>query len=199
MVVCESVDWSFAAQALWNLAAGMVRRSKTLPGNVHKHEARGKILDALRSDPGKNLQALCDDLHLTRGTASYHLYVLERAGAIGSVTTPHTTHFFPSEAGSEERAGLAVLRRERALEVVQQVIDRPGIVQRELLAQIGMSRKVFRDYKRDLLREGLIQEERRDRHCHYAPTSKLVRLLGVLEHDGAEPAEPGRPPTGPSP
>lgn len=189
------MDWSLLGQAFWNLLAGMVKRAKTLPENVHKHEGRSRILDVVRHDPGKNLARICDELGMKRGTASYHLYVLERAGAIGSHLAAHTHHFFPPHATPEERAALAVLRRERALEVVNAVIVHPGIVQRDLLVAIGMSRKVFRAYARELTREGLVQEQKAARRRLYVATPKLHRVLELVRGNGIG-GPPPSPPRG---
>jgi len=194
------MDWSLVAQSLWNLLAGMVRRSKTMPENVHKNAHRGRILDALRHDPGKNLQRICDELGMKRGTASYHLYVLERAGAIGRHSSPYTTHFFPRQATEEERTGLTLLRRERAYEVVHKILERPGIRQKELLREIGMSRKVFRAYLQGFEQEGLLLVRSHGSHRHYTPTAKLIKLVDMLGWNGDDPSAanaptpPSRPP-----
>jgi predicted transcriptional regulator len=191
------MDWSPLAQAVWNLVAGMTRQTKTRPDRVHRQFWRDRILDTLSRDPGKNLARICDELRVPRGTASYHLYILERAGAIRRLSAPHTTHFFPARMTPEERSGLAVLHRERALEVALKLIDRPGIEQRELLREIGMDLKVFLAYREALAAEGLVEIERHGRRHRCSPTPKLLRLVEALRaREGPPP--PGSAPSGPA-
>lgn len=189
------VDWSLIAQAAWHLLAGMARQSRTLPANLARHASRARILDAVCHDPGKNLARICDELSLSRGTAAYHLYILERVGAVDSLARPHTRHYFPPQVEPALRPALAALRRERSLEVARAVLEQPGLEQRELLTRIGMDRKVWKAYREEFAREGLVVEERAGRRIRYRPTAKLrhlvdpIRLGGAPPEAAAEPAE----------
>jgi len=178
------VDWSAIGPAMGNLVLGMAWRKKTRPENVTRHQARARILDALHDEPGKNLARICDELDLRRQAASYHLHILERAGVIQSLERPYTTHFFPSHLRPDDQQGLATLRRERSLEVVHAVRKRPGLRQHELLDLIGMDRKVWRAYRRELTREGLLEEERMGQARRYRATARLERLLDLMRQPG---------------
>jgi len=177
------VDWSFLFSAIWDGLFGGVRQRRTLPENVLQNDSRARILDALQRVPGTTLGALCRDLGLRRGTAAYHLKLLERVGVVGSLSTGHTRHFFPKDASEEERKAFTVLQRERALELVREILSTPGIHQGELLARVGMRRKVFRSYVRQFKAEGLLAEHWNVRRRVYEPTAKLRRLaerIGVM-------------------
>lgn len=182
------LDWTLLAQAVGNLLAGMVRHASTLPENVAQHTSRARILHALRLRPGQNLSRISDDLQIKRQAASYHLYILERAGVVASLERPHTTHFFPPHVARGEHSALAVLRRERGLEVARVLVDEPGIGQAELLERIGMDKKVWKAYRDDFAREGLLLAERADRRIRYRPTPRLERLLTLATSEmGAHP------------
>ena len=178
------MDGSFLGQAAWNLLGAMVRHAKTLPANVALHLARARILRSVFHGPGKSLAGICDDLALNRGTVAYHLYILERVGAIDSLPRAHTRHFFPPQVEPELQTAFAALRRKRGLEVAAVLLGTPGLEQRELLRRIGMDRKVWAPYRREWAREGLLLEERRGRRIRYHATPKLERLVDVLRSQG---------------
>lgn len=175
---------------------GMVRRTKTRPENLPKHEARGRILRELERDPGARLQELCDRLGLPRGTARYHLDLLERSGILSSLKESGRHHYFPPEATPQEVRSLTVLRRGRAPEILAAVLRQPGIMQRDLLRRIQMHRKVFKSYRRDLVQEELLVELRENRTRHYHATPKLLEFLDRwMPPEELHPARPGlRPP-----
>lgn len=187
-----AVDWSFLAPAVWNLVAAMARHARTLPANVARHLSRARILDAVLHDPGKNLARICDELALNRGTASYHLYILERAGAISSLATTRDRHYFLPNVAPELRPALATLRRERALEVALALLEAPGLEQRELLSRIGMDRKVWKPYRLELSRQGLLIEERHGRRIRYRATPRLEHLVETLQTSVRERSREGR-------
>lgn len=186
------------AQALWNALMGTARQRRTSPENVLGHPTRSRILDLIRRGPGTTMGSLSQGLGIPRGTAAYHLRLLERIGVLDSHWTGHTRHFYAAGASVEDRKGIAALHRQRALEIVHTVRARPGIGQRELLALIGMKRKVFRSYARSLVEAGLLDERRQGRYRVYASTERLERLLAgtslVPPRPPALAPGPGRPP-----
>lgn len=160
------------------LAFGMVRRAKTRGDQALKHPVRRRLVDRLLRRPGVRLHDLWKALGIQREKAQYHLFVLERAGAVESTPADGATRFFP--AGTQEMDAWAVLMRDGAFELAAFVARHPGARQWEIRERVGFTRKVFRDHANRLAREGLIRELREWRDLRYFPTSRLERVLPAV-------------------
>lgn len=174
------------------------RQRRTQPENALTHPTRARLLDMLRRDPGTTMGILSQDLGLARGTAAYHLRLLEGIGVVHSHAVGHARFFYPADASAEDRRGIAVLRRRRAIEIVHVVRSHPGIGQSDLLRLIGMKRKVFRSYIRSLVEEGLVAERWQQRHRVYEATGRLEQLLARTALGSKAGPWPGSP-TAPAP
>lgn len=163
-------------------AFGMVGRDKTRGDRVLEHPVRRRLLDRLRRRPGVRLHEVWKALGMPRETAEYHLYVLERGGAVKSTPAAGARRFFP--AGMREIDARAVLMIDGAYELAACVARHPGVRQWEIRKRMGWSRKVFRDYAELLAREGLITELREWRDRRYFPTSRLERVLPAVRGGG---------------
>lgn len=160
-------------------------------------------MDWIRRRPGIRLSGLWKELGANRGTAHYHLLVLERAGAVQALREGRSTRYFPPETPESELAPLALLLRGRVLEVAHLVLSAPGISQGDLTSALDISRRVFREYA-DLMTEMDLMDEVRDsRRKRYFPTAALAKLLESMtpgppnmrwEVGPEGPAMGGRPP-----
>ena len=144
---------------------------------------RQRLLDFIRRRPGVRLSTLWRNLGADRGTAKYHLLLLERAHQIDAVRTKRLTRYFPSGTGAEQRVALALLRHGRVREVAQVVAQRPGVAQHEITDALPISRKVFRRYANLLIACKLLQEIREENELHYFATPHLQQVMADLERE----------------
>lgn len=156
---------------------GMARRSKTAPENLLNHATRRRIVDLVSLQPGANLKRIRDRLGSNRGTVAHHVRLLEEGGILKGRVQGREHQCYLEREPDVGVDKLAVLQEGRTMEIIDAVIARPGIVQRELASQLGMSRKVIRG-RLDALKATQLLEERPDsRWRKYFPTATLESIL----------------------
>jgi predicted transcriptional regulator len=159
---------------------GMVRRRKTRVHNLPKHPARRRIIEFVFRRPGARFTTICDDLEINRGTGAYHMRLLEDAGIVEGVSDRRRHHYFPPGLPDDLKQALLLLNRGRVLDIVLKVAEEPGIVQRDLLEQVDVTRGMLRQYLDDLQEAKLIRERAAARNKKYYATPQLVDLLQML-------------------
>ena len=174
----------------------MVRRAKTAPENALRDPTRRKLLALILGAPGTRFATLCRTVGLNRGTLRYHLLVLERIGAIRTFRSEHLARYFPPNAESSDIRVTSFLLRGRVLEVVQAMVNQPGISQRELTKGLGLSRKVFRDYADELVQQGLVDEVWESRLRKYYATPRLAGAIDGVRATNNLSGTSGNPPGG---
>jgi predicted transcriptional regulator len=165
----------------------MTRRAKTSPERAPLNPIRRKLIELIQERPGARLLDLWQEMRSHRGTAHYHLEILERVGAVQSFHRDGATRYFPGSYSPLEARQMTLLMRGYVLEVVREILEHPGIAQEDILHTVDISRKVFRAYADALKHEGLLEERRDGRAKRYSATPELSRLYERL-----------KPPTGPS-
>lgn len=153
------------------------------------HPTQRAILDLLDEEPGLNHTEICEELGLARGTVQYHLRRLEDEDRIYQVSSGRETHYFRSTVPRGEAEKIAPIRAGRAMEIVEAVEQNPGLMQRELLEEIGMTRKVLREYMDRLAKkQELVDEAEVGRERRYFLTETYESVEGLLRNgsrDGA--------------
>lgn len=186
--------------AFVTLALGFAWLGNSARDQVTKHPLRRRLLDMVRRRPGVRMAEIWQTLEANRGTAKYHLLILERANAVEAVRTKRITRYFPSGVGPDERSLLALLLRGRVMELVRAITRNPGFSQRELTGSLAMSRKVFRRYV-DLLIESRLLNEIHEPHLRrYYPTHRLddaLQRIAKRENTREVAETPEGPPGGP--
>lgn len=169
---------------------GMVRRGKTRPDQAAAQPLRAKLVELICRRPGLRLCNLWKAMNTPRGTAQYHLFVLERSGIVESTHGAGASRYFP--AGIPHTDALSLLLRGRVLDLAGLVRRRPGCNQGQLIGVLGLSRRVFREYADLLVAAGLLQERRDWRTRTYFPTRHLEDVLPLAEKGfGAAPGDNG--------
>lgn len=165
---------------------GMVRTYKTDAEHLLDQPTRKQLDREIRRRPGKNLRGLCESLGLRRGTAEYHVYMMEQGGQIASVRLGRERRFYAIDLEPRFRWLASVLLQGRTLALAQAISADPGAYQKEIAVKLGMSRKVFRGYADRLVSEGLITEERMSRFNRYFPTDLLGYVLQEIEDSAGD-------------
>lgn len=167
-----------------------------------KHETRKAVFETLKRFPGLGVSQLCKILNVNRGTISHHLAVLQRSGLVGSqrvskytLYTIHPPPGKPAPQGSSPKPeAITALRRRGGTEIASNVLQQPGLIQKDLTASTGMNRKVLRPLLDLMVKSELIVERKQSRSCRYFPTRLLETVLAyigrpeVFDH-GAKPME----------
>jgi DNA-binding IclR family transcriptional regulator len=178
------------ADSLWTTVLTTFRPAPTLP--TRRRAIRSQLLALVQRRPGTRLLDLWKRLSVNRGTVDYNLEMLERVGAVQSLRQGGATRFYPGSFTAKEVRQFALLLRGFVLEVVRQILERPGIGQGELLHTVDISRRVFRVYVGLLTKEGLLEEKRAGKQRRYFPTPDLATLYRRVTHVEPDPAPRAR-------
>jgi predicted transcriptional regulator len=103
-------------------------------------DARDRILQFIRENPGCHLRKIKDELDLAMGTVQYHLDRLEKAGRITSQKQSlHKFYFLVGAFEENEKHILEVLSNETAREILMFIIEQKYPSQSEISKHIGIS------------------------------------------------------------
>jgi predicted transcriptional regulator len=105
-----------------------------------ERDARDRILQFIRENPGCHLRKIKVELDLAMGTVQYHLDRLEKAGRITSQRQGLHKYYFVVGAFEEnEKQLLEVLSNETAREILMIIIEQKYPSQSEISKHIGIS------------------------------------------------------------
>lgn len=167
---------------------------------VLEQPMRRRINEIIREEPGIKISQLCKEAQAGWGTVNYHLHVLKRAGLIVSRATGRDCLLFSSDYPAEDLPVTEALRRGRAERLAEAIAQKPGASQKELCAQVHMTRKIIRRYVGLLTDAGLVSERREAQYQRYYPNPLLVKhLRAAADGKPAGPIEPGPAPPAEAP
>lgn len=155
------------------------------------HEIRRRILKVIESRPGSSITDVRRQADVSWSSVQHHLYILERAGLVESVSDGPRRALFAPTIDRTTRVLIATLRHPIARALARAVAANPGINQKEICVQVGITRRVFRRQANRLIGSGLIQEVAQARTRIYLPSPVLEgRYAGVLAENGPPGAAP---------
>ncbi len=139
------------------------------------HRTRQEILSHIESNPGVHINELRHTLGLGHGTAAHHLHALEANGIVVSVRSGRRRCYFPPGAGDRERS--AALSSASARRVFGLIEQRPGILQRELAAALGVTPTAVIFQVRRLQASGAVEKARVGREVAYFASRSSARPM----------------------
>ena len=141
--------------------------ARTTPEELVEHTRRASILKLVKQRPGANVGEIARFLGVYWTVADYHVRRLAAAGLVRVWRTMRRTAVFPAAEPPDDPAATELSNRKHADRVLSTVRKRPGVIQKELLEELGLSRKVFRDLEPALLRAGLLERRSKGRAVRY--------------------------------
>ncbi|UCG70152.1 MAG: winged helix-turn-helix transcriptional regulator [Thermoplasmata archaeon] len=131
---------------LWGLGL-LPLYSRITNGQVLDQNTRKNIYDYIVSNPGVYFSSIMKDLNLKNGVTSYHLAKLEKEGYITSKHEGLYRRFFVEGASTNDLPQSKIRS-----EIINIIINKPGISQTEIASSIGVSIQVV-NYHVGILRE----------------------------------------------
>lgn len=132
------------------------------------HPVRQAIVRWVDAHPGGHLGGLVRDLRLGWGNAHHHIDRMRGEGLLVLEQESNRVHLFrPGQVPREERRLFAVLEHDCLRNVVEVVSDHPGINQRRLAEELGITPTAARKHVRRLVEEGILGASRDGRQVHY--------------------------------
>jgi predicted transcriptional regulator len=142
-------------------AASLFTKTEDVLDNKTRHALLGIII----TDPGIHYSAIKEEFGLANGQAAYHLDVLERENFIRSVRDGKLKRFYSVQTKVPEDVGWSPEEtREVIVELVQK---RPGISQRQVMEELGLSRDAASYYLRELVKEGRLKAGKEGKYTVY--------------------------------
>lgn len=162
--------WPALKFALFNLlGAPLYTRIKA--DEVLGHDVRQTIYDIVTDDPGVSISTVADRADVGWGTAVYHLGVLEDNDLVVAMRDGRYKRYYQNGGRfNGDKEALAAIQNETTRDVVQVVIENPGITQTGLCDQLGISAPLAH-WHLDRLKEADVVEQERDGRYkrHYVP------------------------------
>ena len=131
---------------------------------VLDHFTRGRIYGYITANPGDHYNSIQKALDIANGTFAYHIRVLEKEGYVRSVWEGTHKCFYP--------AGMNIPPRENTLRagqrlIIERILEEPGISQREIAEDLGVSSATVSYHIRDLQEMGVVESERKGMRLKY--------------------------------
>ena len=142
-----------------------------------------KILQFIQQNPGWHLRKIKVMMHISLGTAQYHLDRLEKMGRITSTRLGLHRHYFPVVIFREnEKEILKVLGQETTREILMLIIERQAPTQTDIVNSIGISAASVNWHIKYLIKIKLIEEVKEGRFKRYQlrdreASSKYITML----------------------
>ncbi|HEV8361248.1 MAG TPA: winged helix-turn-helix transcriptional regulator [Candidatus Thermoplasmatota archaeon] len=144
---------------------------------VLEQKRREALLDAIRADPGVNATELGQKLSMGWGNLVYHLGVLERERLVSSTREGRHRRFFPVGLVDHRfQEPLALLRNPSAARVMEVIRAQPGLPQKLLSRQTGLSPSTINWHVERLSDAGLVWRRQEGREVQYFPSDLLLEL-----------------------
>lgn len=142
---------------------------------------RRRILDTIKAKPGIKISNVCKETGAGWGTVKHHLHLLEKSGLVVSSSLGRDRLLFTADTPDDERRAQEALRQGRAESLAAAIAQKPGASQKQLCADVRMTRKIIRRYVEVLSEAGLIKEQRESRFQRYYPSAELAKRMGLSE------------------
>ena len=128
----------------------------------------GKILQFIQQNPGLHLRKIKVRMHISLGTAQYHLDKLEKMGRITSTRLGLYKHYFPIGIFHEnEKEILKVLGQETTREILMLIIERQAPTQTDIVNTVGISASSVSWHIKYLIKIQLVDEIKMGRFKRY--------------------------------
>ena len=115
--------------------------------------------------PGIHYTAIKEDLDLPNGVAVYHLNVLEKEDFIRSVRDGRLKRFYSTDTKVPENPQMTPEETREA--IIHLVSERPGISQKRIINELGISRDSVGYFLRELVKESQLADSREGQFTVY--------------------------------
>ena len=127
------------------------------------------IFEAVQSNPGIYFNDLGRVTGVNRGTLKYHLIILKLNRKISTLSTGGTERYFENNGDYSdiERILFQHLREETPRKILEIVLEKPDISQKEIVGFVGISGPSVSWHMAALSREGIITIQKTGRQARY--------------------------------
>lgn len=154
------------------------------PSDALNLESRRRIYEHVRARPGTHLRGIARDLGLPLGTALYHLDCLGGSGLVVVRRDGRYKRFFATNAlGRREKDYISAFHHAVPRRVMAALLAQGHRTQRELAADVGVSRSTLSFHVTNMVRQGLLFcEHRRPENLYGALEPELASRIVRDQH-----------------
>ena len=168
-VAVAALAW-VASQFKW-LGGGLVAGYARVQGSkVLQHPGRSQVYDSIKATPGVSFSQLADIVPFGESTLNYHVRVLEKNEFVNVVKDGRHLRYFDRQSGlysNDRKIAVSALRNVTTARIAGEIIQQPGIVQRDLAARFGIAPSTVHWHIRRLQQVGLVDTRRDHPHTRY--------------------------------
>lgn len=139
---------------------------------VFDNKTRFALHGIIIENPGIHYHALTKELEIPNGSAIYHLSVLEREGYIKTRRDGMRKRFYSDTAKVPEDHKLPP--EHLRLQIVMLVSEKPGLTQKAISEEMGITRDVIGYHLRELVKEGYLADSRDGKYTVYHPKRRMM-------------------------
>lgn len=139
--------------------AGVITRGR---GSLDRNENRNRVLTYIAENPGMTLYEICRGLSMNMGTARYHIMILGLNHRIVAHQSDnkYVRYFLNSNAySSEEQYIVSVMRRDCMKGVLDLLLRKPGISNRQISRELGVSESAVSRCMKELHSKGIVVKD----------------------------------------
>ncbi|HMD13363.1 MAG TPA: winged helix-turn-helix transcriptional regulator, partial [Bacteroidota bacterium] len=146
---------------------------------IQYNENRQLIFEAIQSNPGIYFNELSRVTGINRGTLKYHLVMLKLKTKISTLNTGGSDRYFENcgHYSDLEKILLKHMREENSRKILELVLERPDISQKEIADMIGISRPSVFWHMTGFNRAGIITVQRTGRQVQYRISNAANDIL----------------------
>ena len=140
--------------------------------NVLEHEGRAAVYQCIRTEPGVRFTEILATTGLNRGTAEYHLRVLEQTGKIRRLNSAGYVDASRSAVPEVEALLRVAVRSQTARRILEQVALHKDVARSTLSNELGLSGPLLSYHLDRLVDAGIVNRENRGRAVWYSMADK---------------------------
>jgi predicted transcriptional regulator len=148
-------------------------------GNVLGQDARARIYEHIRQNPGIHLRGLAAEMQMKIGTLRYHLNVLRLTHKIALSEDPASVRFYENNGtySPEEQQIHKHLRNETTRKILSILLDRPSVSRQEIADAVGISGPSITWHMQRLEEDKLVVSRREGRMTAYEIPAPVAGYL----------------------
>ena len=151
--------------------------------NVLEHEGRSAVYRCIKAEPGVRFTEILAKTGLNRGTAEYHLHVLEQTGKIRRLNPAGYSDASRSAVPEVEALLRVAIRSETARKILEYMARRKAVARTVLSSELGLSGPLLSYHLERLVDAGIVNREKRGRAVWYSmPENICERINESIGH-----------------
>ncbi|WP_298668097.1 winged helix-turn-helix transcriptional regulator [uncultured Methanofollis sp.] len=154
--------------------------------NILENDTRCRIYQIIREDPGIRRKDIARITRTNRGTLRYHLAALREAGKIAVEQAAGCCRYYENNGkySGRERATLSALGNTTRREILENLLQTPGLSRQEIAGRLGISGPAVSRHMDRLQKVGIVEKSMDGRAASFAIAGEsehtLIRALHIM-------------------